>query len=602
MPIRKLPSQLIDQIAAGEVVDRPASVVKELVENALDAGATRVQVDLEAGGCKKIRITDNGLGMGQDELPLALQRHATSKIASLEDLEHVASLGFRGEALPSIASVSRFSISSRTPGADMAWRIRADGGNLSEPRPSADPEGTAVEVLDLFYNVPARRKFLRTEKTEFSHVDEVIKRLALSRPDVDFRLNHNRKAHRVFVKSDRQQGLLGRVAALIGKEFPAHAIEVREDRDDLLLYGWVGKPNWSRAQADQAYFFVNGRVVRDKLVSHAIRQAYRDVLYHGRHPVYVLFLEIDPALVDVNVHPAKHEVRFRESRMAHDFIFRTLHSALSVSAGQGREGTLVGEQSTSPVQHSKTQNPVSNSINWQSRSSQAGLGLKVAESLAFYEQQTRPGQNSKRMVPDEMPASSDDQVPPLGFALAQLHGVFILAQNAEGLVLVDMHAAHERIVYEKMKASQGGGVQAQPLLVPVDVAVSELEATLADDNRESLLELGLEVDLTGPENLKIRSVPVMLQQADAASLLRDVLSDIKRYGRSELLTEKRNEILSTMACHGSVRANRKLTIEEMNALLRQMEETERSGQCNHGRPTWTQMSLKELDRLFMRGQ
>ena len=592
--IRELPSLLVNQIAAGEVVERPASVIKELVENSLDAGATRIEVEVQQGGVKLMRVSDDGHGIHREDLPLALSRHATSKVTSLEDLERIASMGFRGEALPSIASVSRLSLISREAGSEHAWRLDADSGDLA---PAAHPVGTTVEVRDLFYNTPARRKFLRTEKTEFGHIEQVVRRLALARPEVAFQLAHNgRQLFATRPAADRA-AQERRLAGLLGEAFVEQALFFEHAAAGLTLRGWVARPTFSRSQADMQHFYVNGRMVRDKLVTHAVRQAFQDVLYHGRHPAYVLFLELDPVLVDVNVHPTKHEVRFREGRLVHDFIFRTLHQVLAEERPAAAEPAAPSVSAAPPPAAASAPPP-----------RQPGLGLGVRERPADYGPalawQAPP-------VPAAEPASEPsaaseperDEVPPLGFALAQLHGVYILAQNAAGLVLVDMHAAHERITYERFKAArEGEGIKSQPLLVPVTVEVSPREAELAEAHADTFAELGMQVDRMGEQVLAVRALPALLRDADAERLLRDVLSDLAMYGESRRVLESINEVLATMACHGSVRANRRLTREEMDALLRDIERTERSGQCNHGRPTWTQLSMQELDRLFLRGR
>jgi DNA mismatch repair protein MutL len=604
VPIRPLPDTLINQIAAGEVIERPASVVKELVENALDAGARRLDIDLEQGGTRLIRVRDDGAGMSGDDLPLALSRHATSKIASLEDLEQVLSLGFRGEALPSIASVSHFSLSSRRQDDEHGARLEVDGGALSPVRPHPHPVGTTAEVRELFFNVPARRRFLRTERTELNHIEEWLRSLALARPDVELRLSHNGKPSRHYRPIEPEQRLK-RVAEALGEDFAGQCLAIDHEAAELRLSGWVGLPTASRASADQQYFYVNGRAVRDRIVAHAVRQAYADVLYHGRHPAFVLFLHIDPRRVDVNVHPAKHEVRFRDSRLIHDFLYRTLHEALADT----RAGRPAGEPADAAQPATGSGAGAAAPVNdWrQYRPPQAGLNLPVRDQLAGYAALYRGGSaataSSQPVAASPMPAESDESAPPLGYALAQLHGVFVLAQNAHGLVLVDMHAAHERITYERLKAAQDGeGIRAQPLLVPVSLSVAEREADLAEQFAEALAALGLDLRRSGPTSLSVRSVPTLLSDADPSALLRDVLADFAEHGESPRVHESRNERLSTMACHGSVRANRRLTIPEMNALLRDMEATERSAQCNHGRPTWTQLSLAELDRLFMRGR
>ncbi len=599
--IALLNTRLANQIAAGEVVERPASVVKELLENALDAGADRVEVEVESGGARLIRVRDNGGGMDADDLPLSLARHATSKIRSLEDLEQVASLGSRGEALASISSVSRLGITSNAD-ADGASGLRAEcEGNGMEVvvKPAPHPQGTSVEVRDLFFNTPARRKFLRTEKTEFGHLEEVVKRQALSRYDVAFHLRHNGRVVHQLAACDSDTARERRVASVCGPAFINESLYIETDIGELKLWGWVGLPTFSRSQADLQHFFVNGRVIRDRLVSHAVRQAYRDVLYHGRHPAFVLYLELDPALVDVNVHPTKHEVRFRDSRKVHDFIFRSLHRALA-DVRPADQLPPAGDFSQS--QPALAQEPTQDNLAWGRPSAPASPGYAGGALPAAAVREQVAGLTQLYSQP-AMQESAEEDVPPLGYAIAQLHGIYILAQNAEGLVLVDMHAAHERITYERMKTAHAGeGVRSQPLLVPQTVAVSQREADCAEAATDLFAQLGLGVQRAGEESLVLREVPVTLRDADVEQLLRDVLSDLLEYGTSDRIESHIDELLSTMACHGSVRANRRLTIPEMNALLRDMEATERSGQCNHGRPTWTQMSLEELDKLFLRGR
>jgi len=588
MTIRKLPAHLVNQIAAGEVIERPASIVKELVENSLDAGSRRIRVEAERGGARRIRVTDDGCGIAPDELALALSAHATSKIESLDDLEGVATLGFRGEALPSIASVSRLRLASRPGGADSGYEVEAEGGALSEVRPAGMPEGTVIEVRDLFYNTPARRKFMRTERTEFGHIDDLLKRLALSRMDVALDLSHDSRIVRSLKPAADEAARNRRVAAVCGEAFMEQAISLDEAHAGLRLSGWIARPGFSRSQADLQFFFVNGRLVRDRLVAHAVRQAYRDVLFHGRHPAFALMLELDPQRVDVNVHPQKHEVRFRDGRLVHDFLFKTIHHALS--------GTRPGSDSAQMAAASRAHAAASVSPGRPPQgAAQAGLGLGVAETVSRYAELAR----APRPLNDE----GEDGVPPLGFAVAQIHGVFVLAENADGLVVVDMHAAHERIVYEQLKqAWREERVRSQQLLVPEKIAVSEREARTLEAHIDNLRRLGFELGLGGPETVVIRAVPALLARADGPGLVRDVLADLVAMGQSERIDTVLDELLSTIACHGSVRANRRLNIDEMNALLRDMERTERSDQCNHGRPTWVQLDMKALDRLFLRGQ
>ena len=591
MPIQVLPPQLVNQIAAGEVIERPASVVKELLENSLDAGAGSIEVDIEQGGKQRIRVRDDGSGIQRQELSLALSRHATSKIASLEELEQINSLGFRGEALPSIASVSRLQLSSRIREDDSGWAVQGDGSDRElSTSPVAHLPGTTVDVQDLFFNTPARRKFLRTDTTEFKHIENVVRRIALSCFPVAVKLQHNQRPVFHLPAATTREQQERRVADLCGKAFMEQAIHIAHAAAGLSLHGWVAQPTFSRSQPDLQYFYVNNRMVRDKLVTHAIRQAYQDVLFHGRHPAYVLFLEIDPATVDVNAHPTKHEVRFRDSRLVHDYLFRTLHEALAQLRPAADQPAPLPARPVAALQVATGQGrvPAQNSMS-------LGVGEQLTRYAALHPRAPeRPAVAAQPEAGDEFP---------LGFALAQLHGVFILAQNAAGLVLVDMHAAHERITYEGLKAAQQGeGIRSQPLLVPVSLDVSRREADVCEQQQEWFAALGFEVDRMGPERVVVRQVPALLGDADIAALVRDVLSDLLEHGSSQRIQDFMNELLSTMACHGSVRANRRLSTDEMNALLRQMESTERSGQCNHGRPTWVQIDLAELDKLFLRGQ
>ncbi|HMT38797.1 MAG TPA: DNA mismatch repair endonuclease MutL [Thermomonas sp.] len=591
MTIRQLPDTLINQIAAGEVVERPASVVKELVENALDAGARRIDIDLEEGGVRLIRIRDDGGGIGPEELPLAVSRHATSKIASIDDLEAVATLGFRGEALPSVASVSRFRLASRPRDAAHGAELRIEGGRLGEVVPQAHPHGTTVEVRDLFYNVPARRKFLRAERTELSHIEEWLRSLALARPDVELRVTHNGKPSRRW-KGEGDLLSEVRLHEALGEEFARNALRVDHAGAGLRLHGWIAQPAYNRASTDQQYLYVNGRSVRDRNVAHAVRQAYSDVLFHGRHPAYVLFLELDPRGVDVNVHPAKHEVRFRESRLVHDFVYRSLHAALA----ETRAGATAAPMPSLAA---------ANEARWSMPPpQQQAIGLRVGDAPAAYAALYAP--RDEALPPTATPSMPEDApggMPPLGYAVAQLHGIYILAENADGLVVVDMHAAHERIGYEKLKAAHdGAGLRTQPLLVPAGLAVSEREADVTEREAGTLARLGFEVQRSGPQSLLLRSVPALLAHGDVEALLRDVLADLREHGSTRRVDDTRDALLATMACHGAVRANRRLTLPEMNALLREMEATERSGQCNHGRPTWTRFSLAEMDRWFLRGR
>lgn len=606
--IHLLSPRLANQIAAGEVVERPASVVKELLENSLDAGATRLEVDIEQGGVKLIRIRDDGDGIEKEDLPLALSRHATSKIHELADLEAVASLGFRGEALASISSVSRLTLTSKRIGADHAWQVETEGREMqAQVVPAAHPQGTTVEMRDLFFNTPARRKFLRTENTEFKHLEEVVKRLALSRFDVAFVLRHNGRVIHQLKPASQTAEQERRVASVCGPAFIEQSLRVdmHAEASGLRLRGWIGLPTFSRSQADLQYFFVNGRMIRDKVVTHALRQAYADVLFHGRHPAYALYLELDPALVDVNVHPTKHEVRFRESRLVHDFIYRSIHRVIAQAKPQDVSAPAPAaalSASNMPAQPAYQQQNMA----LMSRREPAPQAQQVREQMAGYAR-LHEVPAAQVHTPQASPVATESQqpetVPPMGYAIAQLHGVYILAQNQTGLVLVDMHAAHERIVYERLKhAAEQEGIRSQPLLVPASLAVSSREADAAEEYAEMFKTLGFELARMGEETLVIRQVPVSLAKGNVEQLLRDVLADMLMHGNSRRIQEHMNELLATMACHGAVRANRQLTLPEMNALLRDMETTERSGQCNHGRPTWTQLSMNELDKLFMRGQ
>ena len=579
--IRILSDTLISQIAAGEVVERPASVLKELLENSLDAGASSIDVSLVQGGVKQIRVTDDGGGIAADDLPLALARHATSKIASLVDLEQVRSLGFRGEALASIASVARLGLTSRAGDARHATSLRAEGGQAGALQPAAHATGTTIEVEDLYFNTPARRKFLRTEATEFSHCEQVYSRAALSRSEVAFSLRHNGRVISHLAATDAPR----RTGAILGAEFAAAARPVAEQIAGLALSGFVASPNYTRGSRDEQYLYVNGRFVRDKVLAHALSDAYRDVLHGDRYPAYVLFLAIDPGAVDVNVHPAKIEVRFRDSRAVHRFVYHAVSKALAASAGNA------------PVVYAAPMAAV-----------QPGGGMKqgslgIAQPVASYDAMFSEARSTGRMPLSAGTESPPPESPPLGYALAQLHGVYILAQNVRGLVLVDMHAAHERIVYERLKSALDARTLAmQKLLIPVTFNADRLDVATVEENQSALHALGFELAPLSPTALAVRAVPVELAAGNIAELARAVLADLREYGASRLLTERRDELLATMACHGAVRANRALGVAEMNALLRDMEDTERAGQCNHGRPTWYQMSLADLDKLFLRGQ
>ena len=576
--IHSLPELLVNQIAAGEVVERPASALKELVENSLDAGAQSVSVDLVEGGMRRIRVADDGAGIEAADLPLALARFATSKIATLEDLERAATLGFRGEALASIGAVSRLALASRRAGERHAWRVACDGGALSPVEPAALAAGTTVDVEELYYNTPARRKFLKSEATEFARCEEAFSRMALSRPAVAFSLAHNgRRVAHLAPARPRE-----RASAIVGEEFARSAVEVEANSTSVRLSGFVAAPGFTRASRDAQYLFVNGRFVRDKVVAHAIREAYADVLHHDRHPAYVLFLAADPRLVDVNVHPAKSEVRFRDAGAIHQFVFHALSRALAEPlAGAARN---VPPPAAFPAPFAFTQ-----------------PSLAVSQPASRYE-----AFFAATVADERRPAAAGNEpgAPPLlGYALAQLHGVYVLAQNAAGLVVVDMHAAHERIVYEKLKgALETSRLPAQPLLVPIAMPATAEEVEEAENSAPALASLGFEVGIAGPRDLVVRAVPALLADLDAPAMLRSVLAEMREFGASRALVERRNELLSTMACHAAVRANRSLTVPEMNALLREMEETERAGSCNHGRPTWVQFSMAELDRLFLRGR
>jgi DNA mismatch repair protein MutL len=620
--IQPLSDQLISQIAAGEVIERPAAVVKELLENALDAGATQVTIRLDQGGVKRIAICDNGRGIPPDELPLALARHATSKIATLTDLESVLSLGFRGEALASIASVAQLTLTSRTAEAPHAWEI---GPGATQPAPASGAVGTTVDVQDLYFNTPARRKFLKSDQTEYGHCAEVVRRIALARPDVGFTLTHNGRTVEHWTACEMDK----RSAQLLGEEFAQARLPLEEASGELRIHGFAGLPTAARLRADAQYFYVNGRFVRDKLLTHAVRAAYQDVLHGDRYPSYVLRLDLDPTLVDVNVHPSKIEVRFRDGRAVHQFVFHAVSRALGKTSATA-SGTVPAPQPAATLGGGGGGGG-SPSFPWQRPPQQASFGAQftprfgqtetggVAQSSANYGalfeglrqqsdavadlqvgQPAAPYDATSPLQPQQL---SGQEEFPLGFALAQLHGVFVLAQNAAGLVLVDMHAAHERILYEQFKqALDEDAVQVQPLLIPVTFFADPVEVGAAEENRETLQTLGFDIAVMSPTTLAVRAIPALLKNADAQGLARDVLRDVREYGGSRLLVERRNELLGTLACHTAVRANRMLTAPEMNALLRQMEATERADQCNHGRPTWVQLGLAELDRLFLRGQ
>jgi DNA mismatch repair protein MutL len=582
--IRALPDLLISQIAAGEVVERPASVLKELIENSLDAGATKIDVNLEEGGVRLIRIADDGCGIAPDELHLALARHATSKIASLDDLERVGSYGFRGEALASIAAVARVTLTSRQGTQPHAFRLRGEPG--ATPEPAALAGGTVIEVADLYCNTPARRKFLKTESTEFAHCDEVLRRMALAQPDVAFTLSHNGNAKRRLPSVDFSH----RVREILGAEFFPHARPIDVVAGPLRLFGLAALPAYSRSGRDEQYFFVNGRFVRDKLLMHAARQAYEDILHGARHPAYVLFLELDPAGVDVNVHPAKTEVRFRDARGIHQFVFHALQRALAVP---------LGAQAIPPATTAATAN--TDYTTWQ----QSPLSMPQRPS-GVSEPAVRAYLDFAHAALHDSPPASEGATPKLGYAIGQVHGVYVLAQNTEGLVLVDMHAAHERILYEKLKNSvsddTSGTLITQTLLVPLVLSASEAEMATAHEHAATLQALGLDINPAGLRQLTVRSLPALLTGGQPLDLVHAVLRELAEHPASRVMEARRNELLATMACHGAVRAHRILTLPEMNALLRDMEATDRADQCNHGRPTWVQLAMTDLDRLFMRGR
>jgi DNA mismatch repair protein MutL len=627
--IQTLSPMLANQIAAGEVIERPASVVKELVENSLDAGATKIDLDIEQGGMRLIRVRDNGSGIHQEDLALALNRHATSKVYSLDDLEQIATLGFRGEALASIGSVSRLVLSSAVANST-GWKVSTQGTESApELHPTSHPQGTTLEIHDLFFNTPARRKFLRTEKTEFDHIDEVIKRIALSHPMVSFTLKHNQRLVRQYLAANSNVEREQRVGSLCGTAFVENAVSLETETADLKLSGWIALPTFSRSQADLQYFYVNGRMVRDKLVSHAVKQAYHNVMYQDRYPAFVLFLEISPQQVDVNVHPTKHEVRFRESRFVHDFICHSLQDVLSrIRPGHTETETPVVAETvlaeseptlksvasvrpevTPPLSSQNVSVPMQ-PLNRMAQTrvpaptqsrfvpQQQLMPLKVREQIAVYGKLQEAGSVSAKLS-----AEKNAEIPPMGFALAQLKGVYILAESAQGLILVDMHAAHERVVYERLKKSLAGqGIVAQPLLIPLTVTLSEREANCFENQQEVFQKLGLRVERLSPEAVVVREVPDLLREANVEQFIRDTVADLLTHEHSARGDEYLHQILGTIACHGAVRAPRRLTLLEMNGLLRDMENTENSGQCNHGRPTWTHLSMPELDKIFLRGR
>ena len=616
MRIHSLPIQLVNQIAAGEVVERPSSVVKELVENCFDAGAKHITIEIEQGGARLIKIRDDGCGIVKEDLPLALSRHATSKIATLQDLEQVSSMGFRGEALPSISSVARLTLISRTADADCAWSVTADGSEKNfDPQPDPHPLGTTIDVRDLFYNTPARRKFLKTEKTEFAHIETLVKRMALSRFDISFTLSHNHKEILNLKVADSERDKERRVAEICGSSFIENAVKIEFAASGLELTGWVGLPTFSRSQQDMQFFYVNGRLIKDKLVSHAVKQAYQDVLFHGRHPVFVLYLRLDPTLVDVNAHPAKLEVRFREGRLVHDFLFTALHRSL---ADIRPEHLMTQIDTIEPVRTDLAYSPevtheselklaFNSTPNYNPRPPQQyALPLTVSESIRAYaslypEDTQHPDKSFDELVATTAFAPATNH--PLGYAIAHIHNIYILAETPKGIILVDTHAAHERVTYERLKKQyQNGTVPSQPLLLPIKMNVTSAEADLAEQESEFFMSFGFELNRSGPETITLRATPALLRNVDKEKLIRDVLADILVHGLSNRIQDNTNQLLASIACHGSVRAHRRLTIDEMNALLRDMEHTERIGQCNHGRPTWIELSTNELDKFFMRGQ
>ncbi len=608
-PIHLLPDLLISQIAAGEVVERPASVLKELLENALDAGSQTIQIQLEEGGVKLIRIIDDGCGIARDELALALTRHATSKIASLDDLERVGTFGFRGEALASVAAVARLTLTSRPTGEAHAWRLSGEPG--AQPEPAALSSGTTVEMRDLYYNTPARRKFLKSEATEYAHCADAVKRVALAHPEVAFTLSHNGRVSLHLAKSGPRE----RAGAILGDDFLVESRAVDTGPGILRVSGYCATPAHSRARSDAQYCYVNGRFVRDKLLSHALREAYQDMLHGSRYPAYCLFLEIDPAAVDVNVHPAKTEVRFRDSRAVHQFVFHAVQRTLSAplaaeltTSDAAAPGEAPSTAPSIPGAYASRPDVADNRYAihkpYPAQAHQPALRISEPATAAYlsFAQSARPPVSATPTA-SAVAAPSEATTPPLGYALGQLHGIYVLAQNAQGLVLVDMHAAHERIVYEKLKtALDTRQIATQTLLIPAVFGAEAIDVAAVEEHGDDLRMLGFEVVPMGPKQLSVRAVPALLQSADPAQLVRSLLAELREHGITQLMHARRNELLATMACHGAVRANRALTLPEMNALLRQMEATERADQCNHGRPTWTQLSLAELDRLFLRGR
>ncbi|MBH97650.1 MAG: DNA mismatch repair protein MutL [Rhodospirillaceae bacterium] len=594
MTIRVLPSRLIDQIAAGEVVERPASVVKELIENSLDANATQIEVEAEEGGSKLIRVRDNGVGIAQQELEIAFSRHATSKIFDLDDLENILTFGFRGEALPSIASVAQVNVISHARGEEFGWAIDSSGSPEMEIRQASHPRGTTVEVRDLFFNIPARRKFLKKQRTEFAHLSAVVRNLALARFDVEWSLKHNKRSVLSLESALDREGQEGRLVRICGEKFLEHARYFQKEIEGLRLSGWLTEPTFSSGQANMQYTFVNGRYVRDKLLRHAIRLGYQDVLFHGRHPAYVVFLELNPRRVDVNAHPAKLEIRFRDSRLIHDFIFHTVEAVLGRTLESQQSKSIRPPTALKSLTKSNEVPLVSGSAGISQRTLHLGLDSSNEKTNDTFGDTLWTVMHS---------VEKKDDIPPLGFALGQLLGVYILSESADGLNIVDMHAAHERVTYERLKkALVHDRLKTQPLLIPLSLSVAEHEADMVDSASDELSQLGFEVTRRGPEEIQVSGVPMILHSAEVEPLLRDVLSDLSQQKGLERIESTINDILATMACHGAVKANRHLEIKEMNALLREMEKTEKSDHCNHGRPTWTRITISELDRLFKRGQ
>lgn len=610
--IKRLDDRLINQIAAGEVIERPASLLKELLENSLDAETDHIDVQVERGGMKRISVEDSGMGIPKDELELALSRHATSKLSQFEDLYQMNSLGFRGEALPSIAAVSKLRMASKATGEESAYEIQCHGGQIKgEPAPFARETGTTVEVTDLFYNTPARRKFLRTETTEYNHIDKNIRKLALSRFDVSFRLAHNGKVTIDCPIAQTEEAKIERIGKICGQEFARNSVQFSTEQSGISLHGWLGLPTFSRSQRDLQYFYVNGRAINDPLIAHAVKRAYADVLYSGRHPAFVLYMTIAPQAVDVNVHPAKTEVRFKDTRQVHDFIYRALNSVIAdlrpgenvpparAQLQQAEKGAAIGPQSS--YAHSSLANY---QLGVDRSGKQSGFKFNAAEQLKGYEALHPRTQGMADLgVEEAEPPVDHDDIPPLGFALTQLKGTYILAESADGLIMVDMHAAHERIGYESMKqVFAANEIEQQPLLVPVRIELPEQHLAIAQENHEVFAQMGLDIEALGETELVVRKVPTVLAKVDIPSLVKDVLSDLAELGVSDRIEQTIHEILATKACHGAVRANRLLTLPEMNALLRQLEVIERGGQCNHGRPTWVAISMDELDKWFLRGQ